>query len=218
MRNLHKKDGLISWRLENKFHSELQEELFISNYFNYKRHGYVLDIGSADGITASNSFKLINEYDWSGLLIEACPKHESNLKILYDDIEEVSYFLGAVDQNKKETTLYEVVEREIGLTNIIGESHTRNQEFITYTVNCLDINSILNQYSVPKFIDFVSLDIEGSEGHVLYNWDFKKYKVSLWCVEENDFSYEDFFISNGYKKIAIPEKFQVCPYNSFYSH
>lgn len=216
MRNLQNKSGLISWRLENKFHSELQEEMFIADYFEQKEGGYVLDIGAADGITASNSFRLINEYNWGGLLIEACPKHISNLKILYDDINEVDCFFGAVDQNKIETIFYEVVEREIGLSNTIGESHTRNQGFTTYRVKCLDINSILSKYNVPNIIDFVSLDIEGSENQVLYNWDFKKYKVSLWCVEENDFGYEDFFASNGYKKIIVPENFRVCPYNVFY--
>lgn len=216
MRNLENKIGLTSWRSENKFHSELQEELFIIDYFNSKKNGYVLDIGAADGITASNSFKIINEYEWSGLLIEACPKHNSNLKILYDDVDGVDYFLGAIDQNKKQITFYEVTERELGLSNTIGESHTRNQNFVTYEVPCLDINSILKKYNVPKDIDFVSLDIEGSEDQVLNNWNFEKYQVNLWCIEENNCSYEEFFNSHGYKRLPIPEKIMVCPYNHFY--
>lgn len=216
MRNLENKKGLVSWRSRNKFHSELQEELFIIDYFDKKNNGFVLDIGAADGITASNSFKIINEYNWRGLLIEPCHKHSSNLKILYDTIEDVNYFFGAVDQSRKETIFYEVVENEIGLSNTVGESNTRNQKYITYQVKCLDINSILERYKVPKDIDFISLDIEGSESQVLDNWNFEKYKVNLWCVEENTHSYESFFNSYGYKKINVPENYNICPYNVFY--
>lgn len=216
MRNLQDRNGLVSWRSENKFHSELQEELFIVDYFNNKQNGFVLDIGAADGITASNSFKLINDCEWCGLLIEPCYKHFSNLKILYEDISEINYFFGAVNQHKKETIFYEVIQNEIGLSNIIGESHTRNQEFVTYQIPCLDINSILEKYNTPKNIDFVSLDIEGSEDQVLNYWDFEKYQVELWCVEENMHSYESFFDAHGYRKLIIPDKLIICPYNSFY--
>jgi len=216
MRNLQDKIGLISWRPKNKFRSELEEDLFVVDYFQHKNGGFVLDIGAADGITASNSFRLINEYEWKALLIEPCVKHLSNLKILYDNVDDVECFYGAVNQEKKLEIFYEVDEHDIGLSNIIGKSHTRNQEYITYEVPCLDINTIIQKHNVPLNIDFVSLDIEGSEQEVLYNWDFSKYNVDLWCVEENEYSYESFFNSKGYERLIVPQKYKVCPYNVFY--
>lgn len=217
MRNLQDKDGLVSWRLSNKFHSELEEELVAIDYFDCKKNGFVLDIGAADGITASNSFRLINEYDWHGLLIEPCKRHISNLKILYDDVDDVDCFFGAIDQHKKETIFYEVSEHEIGYSNTVGELYTRDQGFTTYSVPCLDINSVLKKYNVPKVIDFVSLDIEGSEKQVLDNWNFDDYDVSLWCVERNnDINYESFFTLHGYEKITT-SNFNICHYNCFYS-
>jgi FkbM family methyltransferase len=216
MRNLQNKSGLLSWRPGYKFRSELEEDLFLCDYFEFKRGGFVLDIGAADGITASNSFKLINEYDWKGLLIEPCIEHLSNLQILYDDVEDVDYFLGAIDQEQTESIFYQVCNNEIGFSNTKGHPYTRDQEFITYQVPCLDINTTLKKYNVPKNIDFISLDIEGSENEVLYNWNFSEYPVTLWCVEQNIYDYKSFFHSHGYERIVVPEKFNVCSYNAFY--
>ena len=62
-------------------YSQNNEEQIILDYFKYFK-GHLLDIGANDGITLSNSRKLI-ELGWTGDLIEPSPNAFEKLKKLY---------------------------------------------------------------------------------------------------------------------------------------
>ena len=47
----------------------------------------------------------------------------------------------------------------------------------------MPIMDLLEKYNAPKDIDFMNLDIEGSEGEVLDHLDFDVYNVKLICIE-----------------------------------
>jgi FkbM family methyltransferase len=203
MRNLHLKEHLTSWNARWAFCSQNQEDLFLPSYFGRKSKGFLLDIAAADGITFSNSFKLINELDWGGILVEPCPVHKSNLDILYSDVPEVKVFNGAIHQTLTEVEFNEVEFQEIGLSNITGGHPAASRyQHKTYTVPAIDINSLLKQYNAPTTIDFVSLDIEGAEGEVVNYWDFEKYTVNLWCIEEGG-KFEPLLNSKGYQRFTV---------------
>jgi hypothetical protein len=44
---------------------------------------------------------------------------------------------------------------------------------------------LLNEYNAPKFVDFLSIDTEGSEFEILRNFDFQSYRFGAICVEHN---------------------------------
>lgn len=199
MRNLKSKIGVSSWWEPKKYVSDNGEDLFVIDFFKNKKNGYLMDIGAADGVTGSNSFKLLDEYNWNGLLVEASKTHIDNLNTLYSDEEGVDCFFGAIHNEKKESNFFQSDGKFIGHSNI---NNNNDQWFShSYIVECMDINSILHKFSVPQNIDFISLDIEGSEEHVLNYWDFEKYKVSLWCIE-NSFRFQSILLNNGFEKIA----------------
>ena len=52
--------------------------------------GYCVDIGAWDGKHWSNTFTLLNDQQWGGMLIEADPERASELKRMYEDRPEVS--------------------------------------------------------------------------------------------------------------------------------
>ena len=47
------------------------------------------------------------------------------------------------------------------------------------------LNTILDTNNAPKFIDFLSIDTEGSEYDILSAFDFSKYTFGYICVEHN---------------------------------
>ena len=45
------------------------------------------------------------------------------------------------------------------------------------------LDHILEEYKAPKNIDYLSLDIEGSEYRILKNFDFNKYNIKIISIE-----------------------------------
>ncbi len=61
--------------------AQLNQDLWVINFFNHKTNGYYIDIGANDGITYSNTYILEKYYNWTGLLIEPSIKHLHSLAI-----------------------------------------------------------------------------------------------------------------------------------------
>ena len=227
MRNLHTRT-VDSWAPHRKFISSSEEDLVVLNYFKGKPNGYLLDIAAADGVTGSNSFKLINEFDWSGLLVEPCKRHHQNLHTLYDDVDDVDVYYGAVSGEEKEVTFYELPAEFVGESYTAKRSHGAPENcpfpiINTYSVPAENINTLLETYNVPTKIDFFSLDNEGAEQEILNYIDMTKYDVEMWCIELDNSSiilygedvYDDFFKSNGYERLNT-QGFHVHEYNQFW--
>jgi hypothetical protein len=70
-------------------------------------------------------------------------------------------------------------------------------------VETITLNDILDENEAPLFIDYLSLDTEGTELEILKSVDLNKYTFGLIDVEHNYLEPErtnirDFLISNGY--------------------
>ena len=91
------------------------------------------------------------------------------------------------------------------------------------TVKTISFNDLLEKSNAPLFIDYLSLDTEGSELKILQSVDFQKYTFGLIDVEHNyqepiKTQIKDLLISNGY--IYIREnRFDDCyQHNSIYGN
>ena len=212
MRNLQLKN-VSSWCPSRKFISCSEEDKLVIDYFDKKSNGFLLDISAADGVTGSNSFRLINEYNWSGLLVEPCPSHRYNLDTLYGDVEDVSVFYGAISEKEDLLKFHELPSDAVGMSYTAERSHGTPENcpfpvIRSYDVPAIGINELLEKYNVPFEIDFFSLDIEGAEKEVIDYIDMSKHSIHMWCIELDDSSiqlygkdvYDQFFIDNGYQK------------------
>ena len=60
--------------------SQLQQDLKVLKHLNYKKNGYFVEIGAANGIELSNTYLLEKNYGWNGICVEPIPDKFKQLK------------------------------------------------------------------------------------------------------------------------------------------
>jgi len=73
----------------------------------------------------------------------------------------------------------------------------------SYEVDTCTLNELFTERNVPTFIDFLSIDTEGSEFEILKDFKFDTYTFGFVCVEVNSNAeqIEKLLGKNGYRKI-----------------
>ena len=155
------------------FHAQLLQDSWVVSIFGGRRGGYFVDLAAHEAIALSNTLALERDYGWRGLCIEANHKHlrglafrnstvvsavvsnETGRLVMFDDNRDTA-FAGVV---LPETNIRDVREDE-GLAH--EEAAGRYRE-----VSTVSIAKILEDMQAPDTIDYLSLDIEGSEHLVL---------------------------------------------------
>ena len=154
-------------------HHELDKKL--KKYLNYEK-GFFVELGANDGIKQSNTFYFEKNFNWNGILIEPikvkyekCLKFRSSKNYFYNNA-----CVGFNFKNKKIKMIYSDLMSSIDDKNIINKVNTKT------------LNEIFQEVGTPKLIDFLSLDVEGSELEVLNGIDFKIYNFKFILVESRD--------------------------------
>ena len=215
-RNIEKKHIQITWK-DEKYKSAGDEDIFIINYFNRKRMGFLLDIACACPVSGSLTFKLLNNYFWEGILVEPSYYHKKNIEACYDDVDNIHFFNGAIHSKNKTVKLYEPINKKmIGLTstNIKNIKNRTDGKVKEYEVDCMNINELLEKYNAPEKIDFLNLDIEGSEDEVILDLNYDKYDIKLICIENGE-KYKNFLKNKGYK-ISDTTGYKIVHGNIFF--
>ena len=199
MRNIAKKSIRLTWP-EESFKSAGDEDSFVIDYYKRKKGGYLVDIAAACPVSGSLSFKLLDIYEWFGILVEPSTIHKENIEACYGDVEGVHFYPGAIHRSLDSMNLLEYGGQGVGCSYTFENNSVRANAPAgnrTYTVPTISINKLLEMYNAPKDIDFMNLDIEGSEPEVLEDLDYEKYNVKLFCIE-NGIQYKDFLENKGY--------------------
>jgi FkbM family methyltransferase len=172
------------------------EDDFVIDFFNGEKGLTVVDVGAADGVTGSNSFRLITEYGWTGLLIEPHPAFTRYLKKLYKMFPcNVSILEVAIDKEDGEKTFHFPPMHAHGMGTISEEFRYEAQKESfecpktglkgETAVKTLTLNSVLENSELEiDEIDFLSIDTEGHDLVVLESLDFEKYSPKIICIEQ----------------------------------
>lgn len=173
-------------RTTNYQKSQLRQDLFILFVTNFKQNGYFIEAGASDGIIFSNTFTLEKNFNWKGILIEPGTYWKELLSknrtchIGYKALwKENSSVLFNEIQNKPILSHISSVDSNSWMFDINQET---KQQYIVPSITLIDV---LNHYNAPNVIDYLSLDIEGSEYDVLSVFDFSKYDINIITVEHN---------------------------------
>jgi FkbM family methyltransferase len=165
------------------YKSQIRQDEYISKFiFNEKKDGFFIELGAVDGITNSNTYYFEKELGWKGLCIEANPNNKEDLNKNRDCHK---CYSPIYSKSGKEVTFDVVDCSELsGITNHIGNIGQFKVDN-KVTLKTRTMTEVLDEINAPKYIDYMSLDTEGSELHVLMGLDFNKYTIGYMNVEHN---------------------------------
>tara|TARA_Y100000590_G_C15694561_1_gene1004637 strand:- start:674 stop:1411 length:738 start_codon:yes stop_codon:yes gene_type:complete len=178
-------------------HHELDKKL--KKYLNYES-GFYIELGANDGITQSNTYYFEKNMNWNGLLIEPinekylrCKKNRSKKNFFYNKA-----CVGFNYKSKKIKIIYSNLMSSLNDKNIYQTvdpmEHTKKGEIYLkesekkkeFIVEATTLTQILDDIKAPLMIDFLSLDVEGTEIEVLNGINFEKYKFKFILIESNN--------------------------------
>jgi len=193
------------------FYSQQGEDAFIyKNFINkYNSSGIFVELGGIDGVLYSNT-KFFEDYlEFTGTLIEPTEQYK---KLVINRPKCKNYNL-AVNYSEEPVKILGN-HATAGLVETMSEHHKKhwhNQSF-EYYVNGCPFAKIIEQ-SQYKYIDLLSIDVEGAELVVLQTFDFKipVYVIVIELDESNpekDFKCRKLLQENGFtfkKRLCLNE-------------
>lgn len=164
------------------YSSDRQDKIVYENYFLNKNKGFFVDLGSYDGIEKNNTL-FFEKIGWDGICIEGNPDIYNKL-LRNRKVKCVNELVWKDSLSKMEY----IADVEMG--NGIIHKDTRYREDREkykknkiYNINTKSLIDIFIENNVPKEIDFISIDIEGSEENVINDELLSLYKFKVISIE-----------------------------------
>ena len=165
----------------------------VNNIFKNNDKGFYVDVGCGHPVKNNNTY-LLNKKGWHGINIDL-----DNENINLFDIYRPS------DQNISTAISDKIGEEDLFFYHSKSAINTINKKTADYqkakvsTIKKIKTNTLNNVLNNSKYIleiDFLSIDIEGSEFLALKNFDFNKYNPKVIVVEHLDLSLPALEIKN----------------------
>lgn len=193
-------------------YSQNNEEEIILKYFGDFK-GHLLDIGANDGITLSNSRRLI-ELGWSGELVEPSEVTFKKLDELYEGNLSVTTHMVAITDQDGYIEFYDSgTHLGKGDTSLVSTANEEDYlkwkettDWNRYEVKSLTWDKFIKDESWKNKFDFITIDAEGYDLAILTQMDLNKLENKLICIEHNGkdtYKYVDYIKSFGHNLIHI---------------
>jgi FkbM family methyltransferase len=180
-----------------------KEDLVVQEYFKNRTYGFYVDVGCYHPLQRNNTMLLylkgwrginIDISDFSIKLFKFLRPEDLNLNLAISNLEgEIDMFF-----QKKLSQLSTIKEKH---AKIAFQGTIHNKKILSRR-----LNSILEESKYRgKRINFLNIDVEGSDFEVLQSLDFNKYSPELICIEviEKELEKSDvfnFLYNKKYKK------------------
>jgi FkbM family methyltransferase len=162
--------------------------------FGDRTNGFFVDVGAFDGVHLSNTLSF-EQQGWRGICLEPHPTYFPYLVANRKD----SICLSSACVESRRTKSVRFLSEPLGLLsgiradltpNMTGRYAIRGMKFPGFTaveVPAITLNEILDAHLPSgREIDFVSIDVEGTELEVVKGLDLKRFPARLLVVESND--------------------------------
>ena len=208
-----------------KYKSQFFQDRIIEGVLSGKKNGFFVDIGANRYDKNSNSYYFEKYLGWHGLAIDPIAKFERDWKSKRKKSIFMKFAVG--NANRKVDFVHfhtQLEDWEDMLSGLVGKvrSEDLNMSHEIISVKMRKLKDLLKEAKVKK-IDFMSIDVEGSEMQVLAGSNFVKYRPSVILIEntKNILGSSDiriFMKENKYKfyaRISTTDDLYICNSISF---
>ena len=188
------------------------EDKFIKNYFKNKSSGFYIDAGCYHPLDGNNTH-LLYKKGWNGINFDINFYSIKLFNFLRDRDVNIN---SGISCKKDKLTMY--YRKEINMLNTLDPKIAKIRFKNGYKKTSIKVNTLnffMSKYFKNlKKIDFINIDVEGSEMDVLKSLNFKFHKPQLICVEIhnttkiNGVNYK-YLKSNSIYKYLINKKYRV---------
>ena len=189
-------------------YSQFGEDKIIQDFFPIGYKGVCIDVGATDGIGQSNTYHF-EKQGWMCICCEANPDMYENLKMNRHNA--VHCAVGSEDKLEVQFNIVNLKGQggnETAISGLIIDQRLYNDhlflqpEVRQVNVPMMTLDTILLKYPAIDKIDFLSVDVEGTEVDVMKGFDIQRWMPLVIVLENNynDKHYEDYMSSVGYKK------------------
>lgn len=179
-------------------HSQFAQDLFVLSALKFKTNGFFVEFGATDGVELSNTFMLEKSFLWSGILCE--PAHIWHKRLSRNRravIEKNCVFSQTgLELAFTESNVHATLS---GISENLESSFSKRK---SYSVKTISLEDLLRKYNAPRYIDYLSIDTEGSEFEIINAFNFSNYSFGLVTIEHNfrtdRDSIRELMLTNGY--------------------
>lgn len=166
--------------------AQLYQDLLAVELFGAKEHGFFVEFGATNGKQINNTWLLENKYHWKGILAEPARIWHEELK----KNRQCAIDHRCVWKKTGEKLIFNEVPSDPELSTAAAFSKSDHQaaqraEHQAYEVSTVSLLDLLREHKAPEYIDYLSVDTEGSEFEILSAFDFSAYRFGLITVEHN---------------------------------
>jgi FkbM family methyltransferase len=191
---------------DSQSRAQFGQDLLALDHHSHKRNGTYLEIGVHDGENINNTVLMDQEYGWKGICVDPFMKnmeHRSCKKFytaLGSEPGEADFRYGDNENNHSPLS---------GLDKFVTTDDNKmwKEKVKDYKIKKVQVRTpedVFKEANLPSIIDYMSLDVEGSEIDILKSFPFDKYCVKYATIETNndkakEKEMEEFMIKRGYK-------------------
>ena len=159
------------------FESQLGQDKFVAEYFKYKREGYFIEIGAWNGQELSNTYFLEYELGWTGIVVEPHPDAYNNIYNVRGCLSENAAVISGL------VPVTEVWFLDKSMSSVIVPGPGPD----VIKVPAETSHEILTKHSSPLVIDYLSIDVNGTELELIKSFPFHLYRVLVISVQHNNY-------------------------------
>lgn len=163
--------------------SQVGQDNLVMGLLRNPKNGYFIDLAANDATNLSNTYQLEKQLQWNGICVEPNPIYWTSLS--HRKCHIAAAVVGKTRMEEIKFRMYPDLKKRApsgGIEGYIDQKMPRSKEKSAdlYTVPFLEI---LEKFQAPKVIDYLSLDVEGSEFFVMEAFPFDDYKFKVLTIE-----------------------------------